>query len=65
MFETGNMGHNRDMSFRQETAAVNRKWKTFWHITSDTAKQFTIFPLDSIIVWLWMMRNGVLSLFGK
>ena len=65
VFETGNMGHNRDMSFRQETAAVNRKWKTFWHITSDTAKQFTIFPLDSIIVWLWMMRNGVLSLFGK
>lgn len=65
VLETGNMGHNRDLSFRQETGTVVRKWKTFCHITSDTFKQFSIFPVDSIRVWCGMMKNGILSLFGK
>ncbi len=65
ILETGNFGHNRDMSYRNEESAISRKWKTFYHITSDTFKQFAIFPMDSIRVWLRMMRIGLLSLVGK
>ena len=62
---TGNFGHNRDMSYRNEESAVSRKWKTFYHITLDTFKQFAIFPIDSIRVWWRMMGIGLLSLVGK
>lgn len=62
ILETGNFGHNRDMSYRNEESAISRKWKTFYHITSDTFKQFAIFPMDSIRVWWRMMRIGLLSL---
>lgn len=65
ILETGNFGHNRDMSYRNEESAISRKWKTFYHITSDTFKQFAIFPMDSIRVWLQIMRIGLLSLVGK
>lgn len=65
ILETGNFGHNRDMSYRNEESAISRKWKTFYHITSDTFKQFAIFPMDSIRVWWQMMRIGLLSLVGK
>ena len=65
ILETGNFGHNRDMSYKNEESAVSRKWKTFYHITSDTFKQFAIFPMDSIRVWWRMMRIGLLSLVGK
>lgn len=65
ILETGNFGHNRDMSYRNEESAVSRKWKTFYHITSDTFKQFAIFPIDSIRVWWRMMGIGLLSLVGK
>ncbi len=65
VLETGNFGHNRDMSYRNEESAISRKWKTFYHITSDTFKQFAIFPIDSISVWWRMMRIGLSSLVGK
>lgn len=65
VLETGNFGHNREMSYRNEESAISRKWKTFNYITSDTFKQFAIFPMDSIVVWCRMMRIGLLSLVGK
>lgn len=65
ILETGNFGHNRDMSYRNEESAISRKLKTFYHITSDTFKLFAIFPMDSIRVWWRMMRIGLLSLVGK
>lgn len=65
ILETGNFGHNRDMSYINKESAISRKWKTFCHITSDTFKQFAIFPMDSIRVWWRMMRIGLLSLVGK
>lgn len=65
ILETGNFGHNRDMSYRNEESAISRKLKTFYHITSDTFKQFAIFPMDSIRVWWHMMRIGLISLVGK
>ncbi len=65
ILETGNFGHNRDMSYINKESAISRKWKTFCLITSDTFKQFAIFPMDSIKVWWRMMRIGLLSLVGK
>ena len=65
VLETGNFGHNRDMSYINKESAISRKWKTFCLITSDSFKQFAIFPMDSIRVWLGMMRIGLLSLVGK
>lgn len=62
IFETGNMGHNRDMSYRGEKSALKRKWKTFYHISADTLRQFFIFPMDSFVVWCRMMRIGVQGL---
>ena len=59
VLETGNFGHNRDMSYREDKSAISRKLKTFYHITSDTIKQFTIFPMDSIKVWWGLMMRGV------
>lgn len=65
VLETGNFGQNRDMSFRQEKVAVSRRWKTFLHITSDTLKQFSIFPMDSVRVWFGMMVVGLKSLVRR
>ena len=59
MIETGNMGHNRDDSFRYSGSVLKRKFKMFLRITSDTAKQFKIFPLDSIKVWWLIMVGGI------
>lgn len=65
VLEIGNFGHNRDMSYRNEESAISRKWKTFCHITSDTFKQFTIFPMDSIRVLWRMMRIGLKGLLFR
>lgn len=65
VLEAGNFGHNRDMSYRNEESAISRKWKTFYHITSDTFKLSAIFPMNSIRAWWRMMRIGLLSLVGK
>lgn len=62
---TGNLGHNRDLSFRQSNLMVDRKTKMFCHITKDTARQFAIFPLDSIKMWLIMMKTGIRVLFAR
>ena len=62
---TGNFGHKRDQSFKQSNSVVERKTKMFWHITKDSARQITIFPLDSIKMWLIMMRTGLRVLLKK
>ena len=59
VFETGNFGHNRDMSFLKSKSVVERKTKRFWHITKDSIKKFSIFPIDTIKVWTIMMRTGL------
>lgn len=66
ILSTGNFGHKRDQSFRQSNSVVERKAKMFWHITKDSARQFAIFPLDSIKMWLIMMKTGTrVLLSGK
>jgi len=66
ILSTGNFGHKRDQSFRQSNSVFERKAKMFWHITKDSAKQFAIFPLDSIKMWLIMLKTGLrVLLSGK
>lgn len=62
ILSTGNFGHKREQSFRQSNSVVERKAKMFWHITKDSARQFAIFPLDSIKMWLIMMKTGLRAL---
>ena len=40
--ESGIFGHNKDMSYRKDEFCISRKWKTLYHVTSDTFKQFAI-----------------------
>lgn len=47
----GNMGHNRDVSYRQKSSGLRRKIQTFYYITKDAWKTALVFPLDSIRVW--------------
>ncbi|MDD6472698.1 MAG: CHC2 zinc finger domain-containing protein [Bacteroidales bacterium] len=55
---------NKGWTFQQ--SCVERKAKMFWHITKDSARQFAIFPLDSIKMWLIMMKTGIrILLSGK
>ena len=62
IMETGNFGHNRDLSFRQEQSAIKRKVQIFLYITGDSVRHFRNFPLDSIKVWWCMMKKGLNSL---
>ena len=48
ILETGNFGHNRDVSYQKNTPALLRKFITMWRQTIDNARHFLIFPKDSI-----------------
>lgn len=65
IFETGNFGHNRDMSYYEKYPYVIKKTISFWRHTWDSIRQFFIFPLDSIWVWGCMIEEGVLELRNK
>lgn len=56
----GNMGHNRDMSYRQAESGVLRKLKTFGVITKDACRLAAIFPMDSVRVW-WRLNMRELN----
>lgn len=65
ILESGNFGHNKDMSFRYEESAFKRKTQTFWFMTSNSIKHFDVFPLNSVKVWWNQMRIGLLTLVVK
>ena len=58
IFETGNFGHNRDMSYLNKRQYVIRKNISLWRSTIDGVKQFRVFPLDSVKVWGKKMTMG-------
>lgn len=59
IIETGNFGHNRDMSYYSRYPFVIRKFISFWRHTWDSIRQLFIFPLDSTRVWGYMLAEGV------
>lgn len=58
MLKTGNMGHNRDMSHLNKYPFIVAKMVSFWKNSKDVARQFMVFPLDSMKVWWSMVVNG-------
>ena len=59
IIETGNFGHNKDLSYKSEKSALKRKVKTFGHITGNVFRHMRVFPIDSIKVWCFEMLSGL------
>ena len=62
ILKTGNFGHNIDRSYTIKYKGVNRKVATAWHGLIDNISQVSIFPIDSTIVRLNMLKKGVLTI---
>lgn len=58
ILETGNFGHNRDVSYREGNVFA-RKAISLWRYTNDTTKRFKMFPMDSMKVWGRMVVRGL------
>ena len=63
MMEVGNLGNNRDKSFYATKSKVASKAISFRRHTSDTIRQLSIFPLDTLKVWFRMLFVGMVALF--
>lgn len=59
IFETGNMGHNRDVSYRNYSSKIGRKLITFYRVTFDSLRQMFVFPKDAFRAWWRIMVKGV------
>ncbi len=59
VLETGNFGHNRDVSYYHKYSYLIRKAIAFGHHSWDSFRYFFIFPRDSARVWLRMLVNGL------
>lgn len=59
ILETGNMGHNRDLSYLNKDAFFIKKMKSLWWHTWDLFRHFVLFPLDSVKVWWRIIKDGI------
>lgn len=59
IFKSGNMGHNRDKSYRQDASFVKRKMMTLYYITSDSINNFRLFPKNAIRIWWLIMKKSI------
>lgn len=63
VFETGNFGANYDISYQRKYSFLIRKAISFWRHTTDSAKLFIAFPMNSIIAWrnnlIWGVKEVV------
>ena len=59
IFETGNFGHNRDLSYYHNQPLLKQKAISLWRHTSDASKRIMIFPKDTICVWMRMFLGGL------
>lgn len=64
VFETGNFGHNRDVSYQRRYPYVIRKAISLWRHTWDVLRQLFVFPMDALRVWGVMIKEGF-SAVGK
>lgn len=61
IFRVGNFGHNRDMSYFTRMGFLKRKLTSFMRHTSDGIHHFSIFPVNTSIYWIVMLKNGVMA----
>ena len=59
ILETGNFGHNKDLSYLNKASFIVRKTVSLCRHTWDLTRQFFIFPMDSVRVWWSMVKIGV------
>lgn len=65
IIEVGNFGQNRNELTISQPSLVKQKMSAFKIYTGDGLKQFSIFPLDSIRIWLWIMKTGISMMFNS
>lgn len=65
IIEVGNFGQNRCEMTTNQPSLVKQKMSAFKLYTGDGFKQFAIFPLDSIRIWLWIMKTGISTMFNR
>ena len=61
ILKTGNFGHNRDKSYYLTQTYFRRKLTSLYRHTADSFVYLTIFPLDSVCIWLKMFYRGILE----
>ncbi len=59
IIETGNFGHNKVNRYFEIKSLLGRKSYSFWMHTSDGIKHLFIFPKDSFLIWLNMVKTGL------
>ena len=59
LFEVGDFGQNRDMSYREKYPYCICKMISFWRHTKDCARHFLTFPWDSVKVWYFFLVRGM------
>lgn len=63
MFDSGNMGHNRDVTYQKKYTPIKRKLVTFNVMIKNSFRRFFVFPCNSVNS-LWMFtKRGVADLF--
>jgi hypothetical protein len=55
VLKSGNMGHNKDVSYTEKYPYVISKLISFWNHIAESAKLFPLFPLNTIIVGLHLI----------
>lgn len=58
ILKTGNFGHNRDYGYFNKYPFVIQKTISLWKHTKDCVMYSTIFPKDSFMIWLHMIKRG-------
>ena len=61
ILEVGNFGHNRDMSYFGKYPYIIRKCISFKRRTGYLLRHVSVFPLDSLRFFPYMMFNGIRS----
>ena len=58
VMESGNFGHNRDISYKQKYPFVIRYAMSFWLYTKLAIQRFSISPRNSIMAWWAIVKLG-------
>ena len=58
VMESGNFGHNRDISYKQKYSFVIRYAMSFWLYTKLAIQRFSISPRNAIMAWWAIVKLG-------
>ena len=59
VLEVGNFGHNRDTDTRKYPFVIKKAISLWWR-TADSFRHFFIFPVNSLKVWMHVIKTGVI-----